>query len=229
VENILIVAAHPDDEVLGCGGVIAKHINNGDKVHILILAEGITSRDKSRNQNEREDVLLKLKDSARKAHEILGSNSLKLLDLPDNRMDSLELLDIVKLVESEISFIKPDIIYTHHVGDLNIDHQITNQAVFTACRPQPNSKLKKIYTFEVPSSTEWQTPDKGQIFTPNTFINISNTLSKKIEALKAYDTEMKPWPHSRSIESVKHLAAWRGASVGFEAAEAFSLSRDLVI
>jgi len=228
VKNILVVAAHPDDEVLGCGGTIAKHINNGDKVHILILAEGITSRDKIRNRNKSEDKVTKLKDSAKKAHEILGSSSLKILDFPDNRMDSVDLLDVIKVIENEINEINPEIIYTHHSNDLNVDHRITHQAVFTACRPEPGAIVEKMYCFEVPSSTEWQDHRAGAPFIPNTFINISNTLTKKIKALKAYKSEMKPWPHSRSIKSVKHLAGWRGASAGFEAAEAFSLSRDLV-
>ena len=143
-------------------------------------------------------------------------------------MDSVDLLDVIKVIENEINGINPEIIYTHHSNDLNIDHRITHQAVFTACRPEPGAIVKKIYCFEVPSSSEWQDPLEGSQFIPNTFVNISNTLEIKIAALRAYESEMKLWPHSRSIQSIDYLERWRGASAGFEAAEAFSLSRNLV-
>ena len=122
--NYLIVAAHPDDEVLGCGGSIAKWSNNGHNVNVLIMAEGATSRDKNRNRNSRKKDLSDLFKSAKKANNILGVKSLTLLDFPDNRMDSLDLLDIVKVVESHIAKLKPDVVVTHHSNDLNIDHQI---------------------------------------------------------------------------------------------------------
>jgi len=228
MKHILVVAAHPDDEVLGCGGTIANHIRNGDEVHVLILAEGMTSRYYTRDPEGRRDDIIKLRNMTNEAHKILGSNSVKLMDFPDNRMDSVDLLDIVKEVENEINGRKPAIIYTHHNGDLNVDHRITHQAVFTACRPEPNTTVKKIYCFEVPSSTDWQTPMTEAPFMPNTFVDISDTLEKKLDALKSYESEMKPWPHSRSVKAVEHLARWRGASVGLGAAEAFVLSRNLV-
>ena len=118
--------------------------------------------------------------------------------------------------------------YTHHHGDLNIDHQITHQAVLTACRPYPDQSVKKIYCFEVPSSTEWQSPSVDTVFIPNTFVDISVTLSLKLDALRAYESEMRPWPHSRSIKAVEHLVRWHGASMGMEAAEAFVLVRELI-
>ena len=228
MKTILVIAAHPDDEVLGCGGSIAKHVHDGDEVHVLILAEGMTSRDDTRDRKGREKDITKLKDMANEAHKILGTSSTKLLDFPDNRMDSVDLLDVIKVIENEINEINPEIIYTHHSNDLNVDHRITHQAVFTACRPKPGAMVKKIYCFEVPSSSEWQDPLEGFQFMPNTFVNISNTLEKKLAALKAYESEMKPWPHSRSIQAIEYLARLRGASAGFEAAEAFSLSRNLV-
>ena len=228
MKTILVIAAHPDDEVLGCGGSIAKHVHDGDEVHVLILAEGVTSRDDTRDREGREKDITKLKDMANEAHKILGTSSTKLLDFPDNRMDSVDLLDVIKVIENEINEINPEIIYTHHSNDLNVDHRITHQAVLTACRPYPDQSVKKIYCFEVPSSTEWQTPISVPPFIPNTFVDISSTIDNKLEALKAYESEMKPWPHSRSIKAVEYLARWRGASAGFEAAEAFSLSRNLV-
>ena len=229
MSTVMVIAAHPDDEVLGCGGAIAKHIHNGDEVHVLILAEGVTSRDEMRDREGRQDDLLKLKEMAYEAHKILGSSSIKLMDFPDNRMDSVDFLDVVKVIENEINVRKPKIVYTHHSGDLNIDHQIAHKAVLTACRPEPGVSVKKIYCFEVPSSTEWQTPMSKDSFMPNTFIDITDNLEKKLKALEFYKSEMKPWPHSRSIKAVEHLTSWRGCSVGFEAAEAFVAVRDLII
>jgi LmbE family N-acetylglucosaminyl deacetylase len=150
-----------------------------------------------------------------------------LLDYPDNRMDSVDLLDVVKSVEERIEKLQPDVVVTHHAGDLNIDHQIINQAVITACRPQPERMVKRILSFEVPSATEWQSPTDGSPFVPDWFEDITQTLQLKKKALGAYESEMRKWPHARSIEAIEHLARWRGASVGCEAAESFILVREI--
>ena len=223
----LIIAAHPDDEVLGCGGSMAKWSRDGSEVHVLIMAEGITSRDKSRYREVRQKELSHLAKSANKAGEILGVQSVDLLGFPDNRMDSVELLNVVKIIEDYVENLQPEVVVTHHSGDLNIDHQIVHQAVMAAIRPQPSHCVKRILSFEVPSSTEWKSPTAGNPFVPNWFENISDTLELKIKALEAYKTEMREWPHARSVEAVKHLAKWRGASVGFEAAESFIILRQL--
>ena len=222
----LIIAAHPDDEVLGCGGSMAKWSNNGHEVHVLIMAEGATSRDSNRNRENRKDDLSELEKSAKEASKVLGIKSIELMDYPDNRMDSVDLLDVVKIIESYIEKIKPDVVVTHHSGDLNIDHQIVNKAVMTACRPQPENTVKRILSFEVPSSTEWQSTTINNSFIPNWFEDISDTLNLKLKALEAYKSEMREWPHARSIKAIEHLAKWRGATVGFEAAEAFMLIRE---
>ena len=222
----LIIAAHPDDEVLGCGGSMAKWSNNGHEVHVLIMAEGATSRDSNRNSENRKDDLSELEKSAKEASKVLGIKSIELMDYPDNRMDSVDLLDVVKIIESYIEKIKPDVVVTHHSGDLNIDHQIVNKAVMTACRPQPENTVKRILSFEVPSSTEWQSTTINNSFIPNWFEDISDTLNLKLKALEAYKSEMREWPHARSIKAIEHLAKWRGATVGFEAAEAFMLIRE---
>lgn len=226
-KKILVVAAHPDDEVLGCGATMAKHAISGDEVHVAILSEGVTSRDEKRSREKRNTELSQLSKAANKANSILGVKSLTLHHFPDNRMDSLDMLDVIKVVEDLISHMRPDTVYTHHVGDLNIDHRIVNTAVMTACRPQPGSSVKKILFFEVPSSTGWQVPEPAQSFIPNWFEEVSSTLPDKLKALQAYKSEMKPWPHARSLKAVECLARWRGASVGMEAAEAFSLGRVL--
>jgi N-acetylglucosamine malate deacetylase 1 len=227
-KRILVVAAHPDDEVLGCGAAIAGHARLGDEVHLVIMAEGATSRDDSREPALRGEELARLAQSAHRACAILGASSLTLCGEPDNRLDSVELLDLVKIVEREIELHRPEIVYTHHAGDLNIDHRIVHSATVTACRPQPGHPVKTLLFFEVPSSTEWQSPGSAPAFLPNWFVDASDTLELKLQALQAYGSEMRPWPHARSLEGIEHLARWRGCSVGWEAAEAFQIGRHLI-
>lgn len=229
--NILVVAAHPDDEVLGCGATIAKHAKQGDVVHSLILAEGATSRAVSRDPEQWKSELSELSIAAHKASEILGAASVTRHDFPDNRMDACELLDVIKVVEQAIDQHQPAIVYTHHSGDVNIDHRRIHEAVITACRPVPEHPVKSLLFFEIPSSTEWQppgsAPGSAPGFAPNWFVNVTETLHLKLQALKAYQSEMRPWPHPRSLQAIEHLARWRGASIGVEAAEAFILGRQI--
>ncbi len=224
-KTVAVIAAHPDDEVLGCGGVMAKHGRAGDAVHVLILAEGMTSRAERRDRGLFDEELSALADVAKEANSILGVASLRLLDFADNRMDSVDLLDVVKVVEDFISGLQPDIVYTHHGGDLNVDHRVVHDAVVTACRPMPGKSFVTLLFFEVPSSTEWRTPGAALPFVPNWFEDISETVALKMEALGVYASEMRPWPHARSVKALESLAAWRGATVGVEAAEAFVLGR----
>lgn len=229
MKNILVIAAHPDDEVLGCGGTMARHIKMGDNVYSVILAEGITSRDKKRNREIHNSEFDILHSAARKANEILGVKQLKLLDFPDNRMDSLDRLEIVKSIEELIIEIKPNIIYTHHIGDVNIDHRRIHEAVVTAVRPIPgNHNVEELLYFETASSTEWMTSGSAPPFTPNWYVDIEDSLELKLEALEAYEYEMRAWPHARSIKALEYLARWRGANVGVQAAEAFMLGRKVI-
>ncbi|WP_180271522.1 PIG-L deacetylase family protein [Fredinandcohnia onubensis] len=228
IKTVLVIAAHPDDEVLGCGGTIARHVKEGDKVHTVILAEGITSRDKTRNRNAHKEELSELGIAAKRANEILGVHSLKLIDLPDNRLDSLNRLDLIKIVEELINEIKPNIIYTHHIGDVNIDHRRIHEAVITACRPFPqNNFVEELLFFETASSTEWMTTGSAPPFVPNWYVDITDTLSLKLKSLQAYDYEMREWPHARSIKALEYQACWRGANIGKQAAEAFLLGRKI--
>ncbi|MDP2759239.1 MAG: PIG-L deacetylase family protein [Sideroxyarcus sp.] len=221
--RVLVIAAHPDDEVLGCGGTIAKHSRNGDEVHVMIMAEGLTSRDNGIGSGK--DELSKLASAARKANEILGVASLSMHGLPDNRLDSIDRLDVIKLIEYKISDYKPECVYTHHAGDVNIDHRIIHEAVNAACRPVPGHSVKRLLYFEIPSSTEWQIPGSAPSFLPTWFVDVSGTLGIKLGALKVYETEKRNWPHPRSYQAVEYLAKWRGATVGVEAAECFVLGR----
>lgn len=225
--SIAVIAAHPDDEVLGCGGTIAKFASEGSAVHVLVLADGESSRDDSA-ENAQPDRIMDRKDMAVRAGEILGVASIELLDLPDNRLDSLALLDVVKSIEKFIDTCHPSTILTHYSGDVNIDHRVVHDAVITACRPQPGFPVKELLFFEVPSSTEWRPPASAQMFNPNWFVDISNEIDLKIKALEAYLGELRTFPHPRSTEAVQALAKWRGATVGVRAAEAFILGRKLV-
>ena len=227
VNHILVVAAHPDDEVLGCGGTIARHAESGDQVHVLIIAEGLTSRLVTRDRTKVGSELTELAFAAQQAGSILGAAGVELLNLPDNRLDSLDRLDLIKCIEERINHYQPDCVYVHHVGDLNVDHRRLHEAVVTACRPTPGHVVKRLLSFEVASSTEWQPPGSSQPFLPNWFVDISTYWQRKQEALAAYSSEMRNWPHARSISALEHLARWRGAQVGVEAAEAFCLLRHL--
>ncbi len=225
MKKILIVAAHPDDEILGCGATVARYVKEGNNAYVLILGEGVTSRDENIDRGKRKNELEELKISAHKANRIIGVKKIFMYDFPDNRFDTVALLDIIKVIEKVKRQIKPDIIYTHHRADLNIDHRIVYNAVLTSCRPLEKETVKKIYSFEVPSSTEWNYPNT---FNPNTFVEINKTISKKIEALKCYEGELKKFPHPRSEEGVKILAKYRGIESGHRYVEAFQLVRDLV-
>jgi LmbE family N-acetylglucosaminyl deacetylase len=219
MKTILVVAAHADDEALGCGGTIAKHVAQGDTVYAVFLADGVTSRPGSNKcQQAARD------SAAQRAHKILGIKKSFMLGFPDNRMDSVPLLDIVQKLEWVVSEVQPQVVYTHHCCDLNIDHQITHQAVLTACRPVPGSPIKEIYSFEILSSTEWNTSARI-FFYPNLFVDISQHLEVKMKALAAYELEMRDPPHPRSVVNARRLAELRGSCVGVTAAEAMMVVR----
>ena len=224
-QSILILAAHPDDEVLGCGGTIAKLADEGATIHIAFLADGVFSR--GGDQKQQQDDLYARRGAAQKACDILGANSVSFGEFPDNRMDTIAQLDITRAVEALIAKHRPETVFTHLSGDVNIDHRRTHESVVIACRPQFGHSVKTLLCFEVPSSTEWQLPGSAPVFAPNWFVDISRTLDRKLSALGVYATELRSWPHPRSRRGVEHLAHWRGATVGVDAAEAFMLGRQL--
>jgi LmbE family N-acetylglucosaminyl deacetylase len=224
-KKILVIAAHPDDEVLGCGGAMARFVTEGCEVYTLILGEGVTSRDKERDRAERENEITELRKQAENANNILGVKKVYAFDFPDNRFDSIPLLDIIKTIEKIKGSVQPDSVFTHHQGDLNIDHQITFKAVVTACRPVKDESVKEIYSFEIPSSTEWNAPSSLTYFMPDYFVDVSKSLKVKINALKEYETELRDFPHPRSLKAVELNAKLWGVKMGFEAAEAFKTIR----
>lgn len=218
--KVAVIAAHPDDEVLGCGGTMAWHAAKGDCVEVLIVSQGITSRIHSNSED-----IVPLREMATRANQILGVKRIQFLEHPDNQMDSVPRLEVIQQVECFIQECQPQRIYTHHFSDVNIDHQRVHEAVLTASRPMPNSWVKELLFFEVASSTDWQVSGTKMPFVPNYFINIENHLAQKIDALGIYVDEMREFPHSRSVPALEALAKWRGASCGVKAAEAFCVGR----
>jgi LmbE family N-acetylglucosaminyl deacetylase len=224
-KKILIIAAHPDDEILGCGGTIARLVKEGNEAYTLILGEGITSRDEKRNRKKREVEIKELKKHIYDANKIIGVKKTFTYDFPDNRFDSIPLLEIIKKIEKIKNDLKPEIIFTHYKNDLNIDHKITYKAVITATRPMSDETVKTIYSFEIPSSTEWSYPLS---FNPTLFYNISSSLEKKIQALACYKSELRKFPHPRSLKAIELNAKTWGVKVGLKSAEAFELVRSII-
>lgn len=221
-KKILIVAAHPDDEVLGCFGTVSKLIKEGYEAYTLILGEGKTSRLDTRKVEENKEQLEILNDEIKKANDIIGIKKCFVYDFPDNRFDSVDLLDIIKVISKIKEEIKPDIIFTHYENDLNIDHKITYQAVITATRPMENERVKEIYSFEILSSTEWQYPIS---FSPDVFFDIQDTIELKLNAMQCYKSELCLYPHPRSLEGIELNAKYNGMRVGKNYVEAFKSVR----
>ena len=222
--NILIIAAHPDDEVLGCGGTIARLSREGHDVYIAILGEGITSRYSEREQAD-STLVETLHARSRQVTQLLGAKDLFMYKLPDNRFDTVPLLDVVKIIEELIGRLRPQVVFTQHGGDLNIDHALIYRATLTATRPVSGTTVKELYAFEVPSSSEWAFQQFEPAFHPNVFIDISDTLESKIKAMEIYDSEMRAFPHPRSREALRAIAQRWGSVSGLKAAEPFQLVR----
>jgi hypothetical protein len=223
----MIVVAHPDDELLGLGATMNKLINEYQvTTHVVILGEGITSRSDVRDADKWKSELEQHRLNIKNAQAAIGYHSVSIYDLADNRFDSVDLLDIIKIIEKEKSEFKPDVIFTHHGGDLNIDHQRTFESVITSCRPMQHEQVKCIITFETPSGTEWRSPTDPRHFLPNLFFEVSeDNVNAKIKGMESYEFEKRPYPHPRSPEALKIQAQRWGISVGRPFAEAFHIVR----
>lgn len=228
MKTVLVVAAHPDDEILGVGGTVARHVAAGDCVYAMILGEGQTSRGEHRADISAEEVSALHKNTLKSA-ETVGYNEVYFTNFPDNRFDSVDLLDIVKAIEKKIRELRPEIIYTHYSGDLNVDHQCTARAVLTATRPIGNYCVQEIYAFETLSSSEWNFDYSAQqAFCPNMFVDITRYYDKKEQAMQCYVSELCTFPHPRSLVGMDVLSRTRGMAAGMERAEAFMLVRKMV-
>jgi LmbE family N-acetylglucosaminyl deacetylase len=220
MSNVLVVAAHPDDEALGCGGTIARHVAAGDRVEVVFFTDGVGARYQDSSTSHKQNEVVR-NEAAQHAAKILGTASPTCFGFPDNRLDSVDLLDLVKAVENLGRRCRPTTVYTHWAGDLNIDHRLVCQAVMTAFRPMADCPVMQIRLFEVPSSTEWGDRAVTPAFRPNLYVGIEKFLDVKRRALDAYHHEMRPFPHPRSLQAIEALAQWRGAESGMQAAEAF--------
>lgn len=226
-KRILVVVAHPDDELLGLGATLNKLIHSYNAhIRVVILGEGITSRSDSRDQEKWEKELSTHRNNIKQAQEAIGYQESSIYQFADNRFDSVDLLDIIKVVEKEKNEFLPDYIFTHHGGDVNIDHQRTFEAVITATRPMEHEKVKGIITFETPSGTEWRASTDPKHFIPNLFVEVAEeNLEAKIKGMEAYEFEKRAYPHPRSPEALKILAQRRGIQIGAHYAEAFNIVR----
>lgn len=222
--KILIIAAHPDDEILGCGATAARLSKEGKEIYCLILGEGKTARLPKRKKSQLNKELRTLKKEMLSANNLIGVKKVYSYNFPDNRFDSIDLLDIIKKVSGVLEKIKPETIFTHFEKDLNIDHRLTYQAVITATRPLPNQFVREIFSFESISSTEWSFPLS---FSPDIFFDVSKTIEIKLNAMREYSSELLDPPHPRSIEEIKINAKYWGMRNGVGYAEAFKLVRSL--
>lgn len=227
MRNALVIAAHPDDEVLGAGAAVRRFISEGAAANAIILGEGLTSR-KGKPADTAQSEIEDLHHCTRNAAKMIGYTQVEFFNFPDNRFDSVDLLEIIKVVAACVEKYRPDTIFTQHYGDLNIDHARTFQAVLTACRPVQDCCVQEIYCFETPSSTEWNFQYGGASFKPNFFVDVSDTIEQKLEAMSCYTTETAPFPHPRSSEALRAIARRWGSVAGCAYAEAFELIRSVV-
>lgn len=224
MSKILVVAAHPDDEVLGLGATIKK-LSATNEIYVLIVTDGCSSQYSGQDV---ESLIEQKEKMAQKAAQILGVKQVLFGKLPDMKLDTVSHVDVNRVIENAVDDISPEIVFTHHYGDVNLDHQMVYRSTLVATRPSVGACVKKLYTYEVLSSTEWQSSLPNFAFVPNTYISVDKQmLDAKKEALKAYSIELRKFPHTRSAEAIDNLAAYRGQSVGVAAAEAFCLLREV--
>tara|TARA_A100001388_G_scaffold277120_1_gene266959 strand:- start:1455 stop:2144 length:690 start_codon:yes stop_codon:yes gene_type:complete len=221
-QNVLIIVAHTDDETLGMGGTICRHIDEGDNVFAVSMTDGISSR-----KEYKKKAAIDRNIASKKASSELGFNWIKQESYPDNELDSISLIRVVRSIEEVKRKVNPKIIYTHSSADLNIDHRIVNQATLTAFRPKSNEEWIEIRAFEIPSSTDYGHKSITSTFYPNLYIDITKFFNMKIKALKNYEEEMLSTPNSRSFEGIQNLAKYRGNQVGLEYAESFEILRKI--
>ncbi|HLH84928.1 MAG TPA: PIG-L deacetylase family protein [Trebonia sp.] len=219
--QVVVIGAHPDDELLGAGGTIARHARAGDDVHAIVVADGAGSRYPAHLADT-------LEKQARRAAEIIGLASLRFLALPDQRLDTIPLIELTQRLEAVLDDIGPRTVYTHFPEDVNDDHRIVARCAWVACRPYRRQRLVKFAVFETPSSTEWAWPLPGTSLQPNLFVDITDTIDVKIAAMECYETELRDYPHPRSPRALRERAAHWGSHIGRRAAEPFRVLREVI-
>ncbi|WP_324759584.1 PIG-L deacetylase family protein [Haloarcula sp. GH36] len=224
--SVLCVVAHPDDEVIGVGGTLARHASDSDDIHVCILSDGVTSRYDDIDRDVRQQIEQR-KQRSRDACDRLGVTSTSFHQFPDNQFDSVPLLEIVQTIEREIDTHEPDVVYTHHYSDLNVDHELACRATVTATRPLSDSGVDRVLAFETLSATEWSVTSPDNAFQPTSFVNIEETLDAKLDAISCYQDELREPPHPRTKTTIRNNAEVWGAKAGVPAAEPFSLLREV--
>ena len=219
--NVLIIAPHPDDEVLGCGGVMARHADQGDEVHVLVVTRGAPE---IFPPEQIEDTRQEL----RAAHAVLGVSTVQFLDFPAPKLDTIPGHKLADAIAGVIRSLQPSIIYLPHRGDIHTDHQAVYQATLVAARPINGCSVRQLLCYETLSKTEWAAPFGDDAFIPTVFVDITDYLAQKLKAMDCYHSQLKQPPHSRSLKSIEALARLRGATVSLSAAEAFMLVRQIV-
>jgi LmbE family N-acetylglucosaminyl deacetylase len=219
--RVLAVAAHPDDEHLGLGATLARHVESGDEVTALVVSEGASSRYEPGAEYA-------LQAAGKRAAAVLGLREVRFLGFPDQRLDTVPLIEITQSIEKVIDEVRPTILYTHHWGDMNRDHRIVGEAVMVGARPIGESFPRTVLLFETPSSTEWAPPDPTSSFSPNHFVDVTRTIDKKLAAMACYESEVRPAPHPRSLEALRARAAYWGQIITRPYAEAFVVARQVV-
>jgi LmbE family N-acetylglucosaminyl deacetylase len=218
--RIAVIAAHPDDELLGAGGTLARHAMAGDEVHAIVAADGAGSRYPG-------EMMATLEKDARRAGDVIGFAAMRFLALPDQRLDVVPLIELTQLLEAVLDDIAPEVLYTHFPHDVNTDHGQVAKAAWTACRPYYRRGLRRFAVFETPSSTEWAWPMDGTGLQPNFFVDVTETLDVKTAAMECYESELRDYPHPRSSRALRERAAYWGSQVGLLAAEPFRVLREL--
>lgn len=216
--KVLVIAAHPDDEVLGCGGTIRRFTTEGHDVYVLILTSGVETRYKAAMKGT-------LRQCARRAHAILGTKKIIFEKLPNQLLDTIPILTVIQVIEKHFMQVQPDCVFTHSGGDLNRDHAVVHEATMVAVRPVHDFTIKDVYAYYVPSSSEWGTPEKKETYAPNIFFDVHNEAHAKIEAFKQYYTEMRIAPHPRSEDGLMTYMKYWGMVAGMAYAEPFALVR----
>ena len=220
-EKVLVVAPHPDDEVLGCGGVMARHAAAGDEVHVVVVTRG-------HPEVFSEESVDRVRSEARDAHLILGVRSVRYLDFPAPRTDTIPRHMVADAIARVVDELQPAIMYVPHHGDMHFEHGMTYEACLVATRPRGNTSVRRVLAYETPSETDWAPPMPGCAFQPTVYVDIQSQLEKKLKAMACFESQLQPSPHPRSIENLESLARLRGAASGLRAAEAFMLAREVV-
>ncbi len=219
--RVLAIAAHPDDETIGAGGVIARHVAHGDEVYWCIVTQGYSPP-------WSEETLAEARSQVDEVQEVLGFREVFLLGFPTVKLNTVPYIDLCSALQQVVDQVQPEIVYTTPRDDINQDHRIVYEATLVAARPLPSSSVRRLLCYEISTTARFGLPAGSTGFAPNVFVDISRYLEKKLEAIRCYRTELREYPHPRSVKGLRLLAEERGLSVGLQAAECFQLVRELL-